>query len=165
MANTSPSKETTPASDAKATGSAAGEKKEEKSPFELFSEKEQKLLIAAMFCLKSGAPDIDFNKFVVAGKFNTLKTAQNSWGKIKQKLATIAPKIEEAGEAGEGGEPTTPKTPKAKATPKKRTKKADADGDDDEEASPKKKKTPAKKGKKAELSAEQVKEEAMDADE
>ena len=67
-----------------------------------------------------------------------------------------------------------PKTPKAKATPKKRGKKADADGEADAEAgagagaedgSPKKKqrKTPVKKGKKAaEEEAAAVKGEDMD---
>ncbi|KAK5121967.1 hypothetical protein LTR85_004539 [Meristemomyces frigidus] len=171
----SPTKETTPTSDVKVAGSAAGEKKEEKNAFSLFTEKEQKatnaacitdatqLLVAAMFCLKGGPPEIDYNKFVKAGEFNTLKTAQNTWGKIKGKLATIAPKVDEEGAEGETGEAaTTPKTPKAKVAPKKRVKKEAAEGDDAEEGSPKKKKTPAKKGKKAEAAAaEEVKEGTM----
>lgn len=54
----------------------------------------------AMFCLKGGPPEIDYQKFVKAGEFNTLKTAQNTWGKIKAKLNTLAPKVEDDGEEG-----------------------------------------------------------------
>ncbi|KAK4539105.1 hypothetical protein LTR36_001708 [Oleoguttula mirabilis] len=80
-----------------------------------------------MFCLKSSVLDIDFNKFIIVGKFNTRKIAKRS------------------SEAREGGE---------LATPKKRIKKANVndDDDDDKEASLTKKKTLAKKGKKAGLS-------------
>jgi hypothetical protein len=35
-------------------------------------------------------------KLQKAGGFNTLKTAQNTWGGIKKKLASIAPPAEEA---------------------------------------------------------------------
>lgn len=30
------------------------------------------------------------NKFMTHGEFNTLKTAQNTWGKIKGKLISVA---------------------------------------------------------------------------
>ncbi|KAK5134885.1 hypothetical protein LTR08_005975 [Meristemomyces frigidus] len=161
----SPSKETTP---------AAGEKKEEKT-MSVFTEKEQKLIIVAFSCLKSGPPEIDYAKFEKAGDFNTMKTAQNTWGKIKAKLAKIAPKTDddaaaEGDEAEDGAEALkTPKTPKAKATPKKRApKKAEGDDDDDAEegASPKKKarRTPVRKAKKEVVAAEDVKDEAMEED-
>ncbi|KAI7476110.1 hypothetical protein KC351_g9633 [Hortaea werneckii] len=105
------------------------------------------------------APDVDIAKLTKAAGFNTTKTAANTWAVIKKKLLSMG------GDGGEGGEAQdAPKTPKAKATPKKRGKKADADGEDDAEAgagaedgSPKKKqrKTPVKKGKKAEQAAEE----------
>ncbi|KAK3637862.1 hypothetical protein LTR56_013465 [Elasticomyces elasticus] len=134
--STSPSKAATPASDAAAV---------EKS---LFTPKEEAVLKVAWACLKSGPPEIDFEKLVKAYGFNTTKTAQNTWGVIKKKLASITPVLE-------GEEPKTPVKPKAKASPtKKRTKKSEDGDDDDEEktASPEKKprKSPVKKTKKSE---------------
>ncbi|KAK5716849.1 hypothetical protein LTR17_016300 [Elasticomyces elasticus] len=134
--STSPSKAATPASDAAAVEKA------------LFTPKEEAVLKVAWSCLKSGAPEIDFEKLVKAYGFNTTKTAQNTWGVIKKKLASITPVLE-------GEEPKTPVKPKAKASPtKKRTKKSEDGDDDDEEktASPEKKprKSPAKKTKKSE---------------
>ena len=56
-----------------------------------------------MHCLKSGPPEIDYQKFMQHGDFKTMKTAQNTWGKIKQKLnAAAGPKVDEGGEDGEG---------------------------------------------------------------
>ncbi|KAK4890279.1 hypothetical protein LTR27_011040 [Elasticomyces elasticus] len=133
--STSPSKAATPASDAAAV---------EKS---LFTPKEEAVLKVAWACLKSGPPEIDFEKLVKAYGFNTTKTAQNTWGVIKKKLASITPVLEE---------PKTPVKPKAKAASptKKRTKKSEDGDDDDEEktASPEKKprKSPVKKTKKSE---------------
>ncbi|KAK5681303.1 hypothetical protein LTS10_007065 [Elasticomyces elasticus] len=135
--STSPSKAATPASDAAAV---------EKS---LFTPKEEAVLKVAWACLKSGPPEIDFEKLVKAYGFNTTKTAQNTWGVIKKKLASITPVLE-------GEEPKTPVKPKAKAASptKKRTKKSEDGDDDDEEktASPEKKprKSPVKKTKKSE---------------
>ncbi|KJX93483.1 hypothetical protein TI39_contig4309g00006 [Zymoseptoria brevis] len=115
-----------------------------------FSERDTKLLVAAMLSLKSGAPEIDITKFVKNGEFKTAKTAQNTWGVLKKKLAALNPAAEGDDEAVDGA-PATPVAPKtkAKATPKKRVKKessedasgGDANGDD-QPSQPKKQKTP-----------------------
>ncbi|KAK4569737.1 hypothetical protein LTR86_002705 [Recurvomyces mirabilis] len=149
MASATPTKERTPASDATATKSTAA------NDGITFTEKEERVLKVAWSCLKGGAPEIDIAKLVDLGGFNTAKTAANTWGVIKKKLATIG---QANGDGGAGtatdapATPKTPKTPKAKATPKKRTKKSEEEGGDDDEgagadeASPKKKrKTPVKK--------------------
>lgn len=52
-----------------------------------------------MMSLKSGPPEIDMAKFFKGGEFNTLKTAQNTWGKLRAKLKQLAPE-EEAEEGG-----------------------------------------------------------------
>ena len=80
--STSPTKEASPS-------------KTEKS---IFTEKEERTLKAAWHCLKT-PPEIDIEKLKVAADFNTTKTAQNTWGVIKKKLATLAPPAAE----GEGG--------------------------------------------------------------
>lgn len=64
----------------------------------LFTEKEERVLKAAWHCLKS-PPEVDIEKLKVAADFNTTKTASNTWGVIKKKLATLAP----AGAEGDGG--------------------------------------------------------------
>jgi hypothetical protein len=64
----------------------------------LFTEKEERVLKAAWQCLKT-PPEIDIEKLKEAAGFNTTKTAQNTWGVIKKKLATLTP----AGAEGEGG--------------------------------------------------------------
>jgi hypothetical protein len=61
-----------------------------------FTEKEERVLKAAWSCLKS-PPEIDIEKLKDAAGFNTTKTASNTWGNIKKKLASMT-----AGE-GEGG--------------------------------------------------------------
>lgn len=64
-----------------------------------FTEKELRVLQHAWSCLKS-PPEIDLEKLRVAAGFNTPKTASNTWGVIKKKLAAMS-----AGEGGgEGGE-------------------------------------------------------------
>jgi len=55
-----------------------------------FTEKEEKVLKTAWHCLKS-PPEIDIEKLRVAAEFNTTKTASNTWGTIKKKLASLAP--------------------------------------------------------------------------
>ena len=64
-------------------------------------------------CLKSGPPEIDYEKFVKHGEFNTMKTAQNTSGRNKGKLAQTAAaanKKDSGAEEGEGeGEGTTGK--------------------------------------------------------
>jgi hypothetical protein len=66
----------------------------------LFTEKEERVLKAAWLCLKS-PPEIDLEKLRVAADFNTTKTASNTWGAIKKKLASLAPPAVE-GDAGDG---------------------------------------------------------------
>lgn len=56
---------------------------------ELFSEREEKVLKFAWQCLKSGPPDVDIKKLTQVAGFNTEKTASNTWGVIKKKLATL----------------------------------------------------------------------------
>lgn len=69
------------------------------APKPTFTEKELRVLQHAWSCLKS-PPEIDLEKLRVAAGFNTPKTASNTWGVIKKKLAAMA-----AGEgSGEGGE-------------------------------------------------------------
>ena len=62
-----------------------------------FTEKEERVLKAAWHCLKS-PPEIDIEKLRVAADFNTTKTASNTWGTVKKKLASLAPPVAE----GEG---------------------------------------------------------------
>lgn len=90
--------------------SGASPTKKVEKPEVVFTAKEEHLLkVAMMHCLKSGPPEIDYNAFVKYGEFKTLKTAQNTWGKIKSKLVQAAgPKTsgegEEDGEGGGGGD-------------------------------------------------------------
>jgi hypothetical protein len=62
----------------------------------VFTEKEERVLKAAWHCLKS-PPEVDIEKLRVHADFNTTKTASNTWGVIKMKLASLAPA------EGEGG--------------------------------------------------------------
>ena len=62
-----------------------------------FTEKEERVLKAAWHCLKS-PPEIDIEKLRVAADFNTTKTASNTWGTIKKKLASLAPPASVEGE-------------------------------------------------------------------
>jgi hypothetical protein len=63
-----------------------------------------------MLSLKSGAPEIDLPRFVIHGNFNTLKTAQNTWGVLKKKLVSAIPPVSDGGKENddEGQEPMTP---------------------------------------------------------
>ncbi|KAI7545248.1 hypothetical protein KC331_g6331 [Hortaea werneckii] len=165
-------KDTTPlGSDAETSSAAAAAADKKDTTVPTFTEKEERVMKIAWTCLKSGPPDVDIAKLTKAAGFNTTKTAANTWGAIKKKLLSMGG---DGGEEGVEGQ-DAPKTPKAKATPKKRGKKGDADGEADAEAgagagaedgSPKKKqrKTPVKKGKKAaeEEEAAGIKGEDMD---
>jgi hypothetical protein len=91
--SSSPIKASSPAKPQHATAAAAGEKS-------IFTEKEEGVLKAAWFCLKT-PPEVDMEKLKVAADFNTLKTASNTWGTIKKKLATLAPPAAEGAE-GDG---------------------------------------------------------------
>lgn len=56
-------------------------------PKSVLTPREEELFkIAMLHCLKSGAPEIDYEKFMQYGNFNTMKTTQNTWGKMKAKL-------------------------------------------------------------------------------
>jgi hypothetical protein len=79
--SSSPTKASSPA--AKPEQPTAGDKS-------IFTNKEERVLKAAWFCLKS-PPEVDMEKLRVAADFNTPKTASNTWGLIKKKLATLAP--------------------------------------------------------------------------
>lgn len=107
MATASPTKEQTPASDAKASDAKSDTKASDAKATEksLFTPREEGLLKTAWFCLKSGPPEIDYEKFMKLGEFQTLKTTQNTWGKIKQKLNSMAPP---AAEGEEGASKLTP---------------------------------------------------------
>jgi hypothetical protein len=91
--SSSPIKASSPAKPQHATAAGAGEKS-------IFTEKEERVLKAAWFCLKT-PPEVDMEKLKVAADFNTLKTASNTWGTIKKKLATLAPPAAEGAE-GDG---------------------------------------------------------------
>lgn len=92
--SSSPIKSASPAKQQQQQAAATAEK-----PF--FTEKEEKVLKAAWHCLKS-PPEIDIEKLRVAADFNTTKTASNTWGTIKKKLASLAPPVPVLAE-GEGG--------------------------------------------------------------
>lgn len=66
------------------------------APTKPFTEKEEKVMKLAWSCLKS-PPDIDIEKLREVAEFNTTKTASNTWGVIKKKLAAIAPMAEGEG--------------------------------------------------------------------
>ncbi|KAI4676640.1 uncharacterized protein J4E84_009475 [Alternaria hordeiaustralica] len=120
-----------------------------------FTERELQLLGWAMQSLKSGPPEIDYEKLAAYAGMGNPRSASNAWAKIKLKLMTPSP---------DGAVPATPKkTPRKKtaaakqedgeegadATPKKTPRKRVAKKQDvDGESSPKKKATP--RGKKNE---------------
>ncbi|KAJ4372463.1 hypothetical protein N0V83_004237 [Neocucurbitaria cava] len=134
-----------------------------------FTERELQLLGWAMQSLKSGPPEIDYDKLAAFAGMSNPRSAGNAWAKLKNKLMSgddtaSAPATPKKGGAkkktavkdSDGDEVMT--TPKAtpKKTPRKRAaKKQDVDG----EASPKKKVA----GKKA-LSDETVKSEPEEAE-
>lgn len=155
-----------------ASATATGEKAAEKP---LFTDKETKLLTVAMLSLKSGPPEIDMQKFTTAGGFNTVKTAQNTWGVLKKKLAAMSPAPNnEDGDPGSGStaissKPCATVSPNLdiadnhiaatseKKTPKKRTKKdssAEDDAETEESPTKKPKKTPTPRKTAAQKKAE-----------
>lgn len=74
-------------------------------PAVTFTDKEKHLFqVAVMKCLKSGPPEIDYKKFMKYGEFNTMKTATNTWGKMRAKLVAAAAALGDDGDAeGEEG--------------------------------------------------------------
>ncbi|KAJ4990245.1 hypothetical protein SVAN01_04336 [Stagonosporopsis vannaccii] len=105
-----------------------------------FSERDLQLLGWAMQSLKSGPPEIDYDKLAQFANMTNPRSASNAWATLKKKLmapsdGTVPPTPKKGGGRkkkvdGEDGE-ATPK----KATPRKRANKDPEDGD----ASPKKK--------------------------
>ncbi|KAF3001444.1 hypothetical protein E8E13_008027 [Curvularia kusanoi] len=101
-----------------------------------FTERELQLLCLAMQSLKSGPPEIDYEKLAKFAGMSNVRSASNAWAGIKKKLMAptdgSAPastpvkrgrkKKDDAGEDGE--------TPTKKVTPRKRAgKKLDEDGE------------------------------------
>ncbi|KAK7191815.1 hypothetical protein DPSP01_007148 [Paraphaeosphaeria sporulosa] len=140
------------------SGNDAGDSGSSSGPS--FTEREMQMLAWAMQSLKSGPPDIDYEKLAQYAGMTNPRSAGNAWAKIRNKLNAAtdgaiatpkktsqkkkaAAKAEKTDDDADG-EPETPK----KATPRKRTpKKQEVDG---EEASPKKRGRPARpKNKKS----------------
>ncbi|KAF2261854.1 hypothetical protein CC78DRAFT_535309 [Lojkania enalia] len=124
------------------------------APTPVFTERELQMLGWAMQSLKSGPPEIDYEKLAGFAGMSNPRSASNAWTKIKNKLmAGGGPGDRGAspnrnGNANGADEPTTPKkTPRKRAskketidgepvTPKKRnrtTKAKKASGDEDSE--------------------------------
>ncbi|KAK5135377.1 hypothetical protein LTR08_005319 [Meristemomyces frigidus] len=55
-----------------------------------FTAKEQKLLVSAMLCYKTGPPAIDYVKFAKAGNFDTLEAAKETWASITRTAQVLA---------------------------------------------------------------------------
>ncbi|KAH7069310.1 hypothetical protein FB567DRAFT_555135 [Paraphoma chrysanthemicola] len=121
-----------------------------------FTEREMQMLGWAMQSLKTGPPEIDYEKLAGFAGMSNPRSASNAWAKIKNKL--VAPNPDGTAPVAAtpkkaGGRKKAAATPKAddgeevegtpKKTPRKRpAKKQDVDGD----ASPKKKgRAPKKK--------------------
>ncbi|KAF2281289.1 uncharacterized protein EI97DRAFT_429338 [Westerdykella ornata] len=119
-----------------------------------FTEREMQIMSKAWFCLKSGTPEIDYDKLAEATGMTNPRSASNAWAKIKHKLhaqegIVATPKAKATPKKKANGNDSAPGTPTK--TPRKRApKKQEVDG----ESSPK------KKGK-----ATKMKTEAEDADE
>ncbi len=92
-----PPRGTSPASEVKFSAAKSPEKP-------AFTDKEERVLKVAWFCLKSGPPDVDVEKLAKAGGFNTTKTASNTWGTIKKKLMAMAPTEGDEGEGDGAGD-------------------------------------------------------------
>ncbi|EMD66959.1 hypothetical protein GGP41_005413 [Bipolaris sorokiniana] len=134
-----------------------------------FTERELQLLGWAIQSLKSGPPEIDYDKLAAFAGMSNPRSASNAWAKIKLKLMTPfadgtalpTPKKTPRAKKGvvskkEGDEADGDATPKA--TPRKRaSKKQEVDGD----SSPKKK--PAR-GKAAPKEEEVIKSEPDEAE-
>ncbi|KAH9879398.1 hypothetical protein J1614_002838 [Plenodomus biglobosus] len=117
-----------------------------------FTERELQLLGWAMQSLKSGPPEIDYEKLAAFAGMSNHRSASNAWARLKSKLMTpsdgtappLTPKkgggrkkvVKEEGGDDANADAKAAPTPKKTPTPRKRAaKKQDVDGD----ASPKKK--------------------------
>ncbi|CAA9964602.1 hypothetical protein PTMSG1_07961 [Pyrenophora teres f. maculata] len=119
-----------------------------------FTERELQMLGWAMQSLKSGPPEIDYDKLATYAGMTNPGSARNAWAKIRVKLiqdpdgtVPVTPKKTPrkkaaAAKQDDGEEGSAATTPKKPPTPRKRaSKKQDVDG----ESSPKKKPTRGKK--------------------
>ncbi|KAJ4385634.1 hypothetical protein N0V93_010063 [Gnomoniopsis smithogilvyi] len=103
--------------------------------------RETEILGKAWACLKTGPPEIDYEKLAQELSMANPRSASNAWSSIKKKMAWSATAS------------STPATAKSTATKRKKAaipKAATADDEDDDEEendspAPKKKKTPARK--------------------
>ncbi|ORY19443.1 hypothetical protein BCR34DRAFT_582166 [Clohesyomyces aquaticus] len=129
-----------------------------------FTERELQILSWAMQSLKSGPPEVDYEKLAVFAGMSNPRSASNAWAKIRTKLmtpsdGTAAPKPtpkkkkaaakakDDGSDEANGDEPTTPKK-----TPRKRTAKKQEAGNEADSPSPKK--CRPTKGRKASEEAE-----------
>ncbi|KNG46540.1 hypothetical protein DDE82_001369 [Stemphylium lycopersici] len=107
-----------------------------------FTERELQLLGWAMQSLKSGPPEIDYEKLAGYANMGNPRSASNAWAKIKIKLKLMSP-------APEGTVPATPKKPRGRKPAAAKTEEEEGD------ASATPKKTPRKRGpKKQEVDGE-----------
>ncbi|EDU50809.1 hypothetical protein PtrSN002B_004986 [Pyrenophora tritici-repentis] len=138
-----------------------------------FTERELQMLGWAMQSLKSGPPDIDFDKLAAYASMTNPGSARNAWAKIRVKLtpapdgtAPVTPKKTPrkkaaAAKKADGEEGPAATTPKKTPTPRKRApKKQDVDG----ESSPKKKTTRGKKVSDDEAKSEENEDFQMETD-
>ncbi|KAJ5059870.1 hypothetical protein J3E72DRAFT_268844 [Bipolaris maydis] len=95
-----------------------------------FTERELQLLGWAMQSLKSGPPEIDYDKLAAFAGMSNPRSASNAWAKIKVKLITPA---------SDGTVPPTPKkAPRAKKAVAPKKEGDEADGDATPKATPRK---------------------------
>ncbi|KAF1959381.1 hypothetical protein CC80DRAFT_524021 [Byssothecium circinans] len=104
-----------------------------------FTEREMQMLAWAMQSLKSGPPEIDYEKLASYAGMSNPRSASNAWAKIKAKLASSTDTAGLTPKKG-GGRKKATNTDAAKETPRKRAaKKQDIEGEG----------TPKKKGRQA----------------
>ncbi|QIW99482.1 hypothetical protein AMS68_005000 [Peltaster fructicola] len=107
----------------------------------LFSTREEEVMRAAWFCLKS-FPEVDMQQLVKQAGFNTPKTAINVWGVIKKKLVA-ALEAKGDGLVVKTGVPASDSAKDASSGKKRGRKAAALNGDG--ETAPKKQRKTAKK--------------------
>ncbi|KAJ9664068.1 hypothetical protein H2201_005308 [Coniosporium apollinis] len=97
-------------------------------------ERETRLVAIAMQCLKSGAPDVDLDKFAAMAGYASAASAGNAWRPLKNKIFNTAADVD-------GAVPVTPKKKRGPNKAKKAAEDGATEGEDD--ATPKK--TPKRK--------------------
>lgn len=143
-----------------------------------FSDKENKLMATAWLCFHETPKvsylqihscrtcshvQINFDKLAPLNGYTNTRSCSNAWGNIKKKLAALQSDAVDGTGAGSNGDGDTLK-PMAKATPKKRGKKAAhedevGEHDDDESPAKKVKATPRKRTATPKKLAQQAQEE------